>query len=198
LTPSQLEDLNMLPGDAAVAAFLRCCGSTRWARLMAGKRPFGSVAQVADEADRVWASLRKEDWLEAFAAHPRIGERVTEAAAEAMPGGVTAGVSESTRWRPGAGREKTAIPGTRDWSLAEQAGVSSAGSDVRERLAAANREYEAHFGYIFIVCATGKSAEEMLALLERRMRHSPVDELAVAAEEQGKITRLRLEKLLVA
>jgi 2-oxo-4-hydroxy-4-carboxy-5-ureidoimidazoline decarboxylase len=189
----------MLPGDAAVAAFLRCCGSTRWARLMAGKRPFASLARVADAADRVCTSLRKEDWLEAFAAHPRIGERGTEAAApEAMPSGLTPGVSESTRWGPGAGREKTAIPGTGDWSLAEQAGVGSAGSDVRERLAAANREYEARFGYIFIVCATGKSAEEMLALLERRMTHSPVDELAVAAEEQGDTTGLRLEKVLVS
>jgi 2-oxo-4-hydroxy-4-carboxy-5-ureidoimidazoline decarboxylase len=193
----RLDALNTLPDDAAVAAFLRCCGSTRWARLMAGKRPFASLAQVAGEADRVWASLRKDDWLEAFAAHPRIGERRTEAVAGAMSG-LTPGVSESTRRDPGAGREKTTISGTADWSLAEQAGVSSAGSDVRDRLAAANREYEAHFGYIFIVCATGKSGEEMLALLERRMTHSPVDELAVAADEQGRITRLRLEKLLVA
>jgi 2-oxo-4-hydroxy-4-carboxy-5-ureidoimidazoline decarboxylase len=89
------------------------------------------------------------------------------------------------------------LAGTADWSLIEQAGVSSAGPDVRDRLAAANREYEARFGYIFIVCATGKSAEEMLALLERRMTHSPGDELAIAAEEQRKITRLRLGKLLV-
>jgi 2-oxo-4-hydroxy-4-carboxy-5-ureidoimidazoline decarboxylase len=194
----RLEALNTLPDAAAVAAFLRCCGSTRWARLMAGKRPFVSLAQVAGEADRVWASLRKDDWLEAFAAHPRIGERGREAAAGATPSGLTPGVSEITRRDPGAGREKTKISGTADWSVAEQAGVGSAGSDVRDRLAAANREYEAHFGYIFIVCATGKSGEEMLALLERRMTHSPVDELAVAADEQGKITRLRLEKLLVA
>jgi OHCU decarboxylase len=166
---------------------------------MAGKRPFASLSQVAGAADQVWTSLRKEDWLEAFAAHPRIGERGTEAAArEAMPSGLTPDVSEGTRRVPGAGREKTMISGTAEWSLAEQAGVSSAGSDVRDRFAAANREYEAHFGYIFIVCATGKSAGEMLALLERRMTHSPVDELAVAAEEQGKITRLRLEKLLAA
>jgi 2-oxo-4-hydroxy-4-carboxy-5-ureidoimidazoline decarboxylase len=168
----RLEDLNTLADDAVVDGFLRCCGSTRWARLMAGKRPFASFAQVADEAERVWASLRAEDWLEAFAAHPRIGDS-------------------------GTGIEMT-IAGTVDWSLAEQARVSSAGADVRERLAAANREYEARFGYIFIVCATGKSAGEMLALLERRLTHSPVDELAVAAEEQRKITRLRLEKLLVA
>jgi OHCU decarboxylase len=205
----RLEDLNTLPDDAAVAGFLRCCGSIRWARLLAGKRPFASVAQVADEAERVWPSLRAEDWLEAFAAHPRIGERGTEASAEAMPSGLTPGVSEIKRRRYGPGaseedsgedseEEKMTMAGTSDWSLSEQALVRSAGADVRDRLAAANREYEARFGYMFIVCAIGKSAEEMLALLERRVTHSPVDELAVAAEEQRKITRLRLEKLLVA
>jgi 2-oxo-4-hydroxy-4-carboxy-5-ureidoimidazoline decarboxylase len=163
----RLEDLNALPDDAAVACFLRCCGSMRWARLMAGKRPFPSIAQAVGQADRVWASLCAEDWLEAFAAHPRIGDSGTRAPADG-------------------------------WSLVEQAQVSAAGPGVRDRLADANREYEARFGYIFIVCATGKSAEEMLALLERRMTHAPGDELAVAAEEQGKITRLRLGKLLVA
>jgi 2-oxo-4-hydroxy-4-carboxy-5-ureidoimidazoline decarboxylase len=167
----RLEDLNALPDSAAIAGFLRCCGSIRWARLMAGKRPFASIAQMADEADQVWASLRVEDWLEAFAAHPRIGDSATQA---------------------------IGIAGGADWSLAEQARVSAGGSDVRDRLAAANREYEARFGYVFIVCATGKSAEEILALLERRMTHAPGDELAVAAQEQRAITRLRLGKLLVA
>jgi 2-oxo-4-hydroxy-4-carboxy-5-ureidoimidazoline decarboxylase len=167
----RLQDLNTLPDEAAVDDFLRCCGSTRWARLMTGKRPFASIAQAVNEADRVWASLRAEDWLEAFAAHPRIGDSGMDT--------------------------RMTLAGTADWSLIEQAGVSSAGPDVRDRLAAANREYEARFGYIFIVCATGKSAEEMLALLERRMTHSPGDELAIAAEEQRKITRLRLGKRLV-
>jgi 2-oxo-4-hydroxy-4-carboxy-5-ureidoimidazoline decarboxylase len=201
LTPGlRLEELNALPDDAAVACFLRCCGSMRWARLMAGKRPFPSIAQAVGQADRVWASLCVEDWLEAFAAHPRIGDSGTGAPAGDMPGALTRGASEGTRleWSPGAGEKKIAVTEMADWSLVEQAQVSSAGPDVRDRLAAANREYEARFGYIFIVCATGKSAEEMLALLERRMTHSPGDELAVAVEEQRKITRLRLGKLLVA
>jgi 2-oxo-4-hydroxy-4-carboxy-5-ureidoimidazoline decarboxylase len=175
--------LNALPDAAAVALLLRCCGSMRWARLMAGKRPFTSITQAAGEAHQVWASLRAEDWLEAFAAHPRIGDSVTGAGTRDMPGGLTRGDGESAllEWGPGA----------------EQSRVSSAGSDVRDRLAVANREYEARFGYIFIVCATGKSAEEMLATLERRMTNSPGDELAVAAVEQGEITRLRLGRLLV-
>jgi 2-oxo-4-hydroxy-4-carboxy-5-ureidoimidazoline decarboxylase len=150
---------------------------------MAGKRPFTYIGQGAGEADQVWASLRAEDWLEAFAAHPRIGDSVTGAGATDMPGGLTRGDGEGAflEWGPGA----------------EQSRVSSAGSDVRDRLAAANREYEARFGYIFIVCATGKSAEKMLAVLERRMTNAPGDELAVAAAEQGEITRLRLGRLLV-
>jgi OHCU decarboxylase len=200
----RLEDLNTLPDDAAVAHFLRCCGSIQWARLMAGKRPFASIAQAAGQADRVWASLRAEDWLEAFAAHPRIGDSGTGAPAR--------DASESTRleWgpdvpgtrnsatSPSAGEKKIAVAEANGWSLVEQAQVSAASPGVRDRLAAANREYEARFGYIFIVCATGKSAEEMLALLERRMTHAPGDELAVAAEEQRRITRLRLGKLLIA
>ena len=171
----------------------------RWARLMAGKRPFPSIAQVAGQAHRVWSSLRAEDWLEAFAAHRRIGDSGTGSPAKDTPGILTRDASESTRldWCPGAGGKEIAVAETADWSMAEQAQVSCAGPDVRDRLAAANREYEARFGYIFIVCATGKSAEEMLALLERRMTHAPGDELAVAAEEQRKITRLRLGKLLL-
>jgi 2-oxo-4-hydroxy-4-carboxy-5-ureidoimidazoline decarboxylase len=168
---------------------------------MAGKRPLPSIAQAVGEADRVWASLRAEDWLEAFAAHPRIGDSGTGAPAKGTSGGLTPGASESSRLEcvgSGARETQIAVAETADWSLMEQAQVSSAGPDVRNRLAAANREYEARFGYIFIVCATGKSAEEMLALLERRMTHSPGDELAVAAEEQGRIIRLRLGKLLVA
>ena len=124
---------------------------------MSAKRPFATEAEMVDAADRMWSSLAPPDWLEAFAAHPRIGE---------------------------------------DASSDEQGGMRSAGSGVRERLAQANREYEARFGYIFIVCATGKSAEEMLARLERRLFNAPDDELRIAGEEQGKITRLRLAKLV--
>jgi len=179
---------------------------------MAAKRPFASIAQAVGQADRVWASLRAEDWLEAFAAHPRIGDSATGTPARDLPASLTQGASTGMRLEPGpdvpgtrnrvtppaTGEKKIAVAETGGWSLAEQARVRSAGPGVRDRLAAANREYEARFGYIFIVCATGKSAEEMLALLERRMAHAPGDELAVAAEEQSRITRLRLGKLLVA
>jgi 2-oxo-4-hydroxy-4-carboxy-5-ureidoimidazoline decarboxylase len=173
-------DLNILPPDAAAAEFLRCCGSTNWARLMTAARPFASEADMADVADSIWTSLAPADWLEAFAAHPRIGEtrpaRNMDRAPAARPGGHGDSMS--------------------NWSAIEQSGVQSVDSGVRERLAQGNRQYEARFGYIFIVCATGKSADEMLELLERRLSNAPADELQIAAREQGKITRLRLGKLV--
>jgi 2-oxo-4-hydroxy-4-carboxy-5-ureidoimidazoline decarboxylase len=165
---NDLNALNALPEDSAVAALLRCCGSTRWARGMAATRPLPSLEAMSMTADRIWASLEPEDWLEAFRTHPRIGES----------GGAG-----------GAG-------GSRAWSADEQAGVRSMTDAVGERLATANREYEARFGYLFIVCATGKSAEEILAILERRLANGPGEELRIAAEEQRKIMRLRLAKLL--
>jgi 2-oxo-4-hydroxy-4-carboxy-5-ureidoimidazoline decarboxylase len=162
-----VNDLNALPEEEAVGELLRCCGSRRWARSMARERPFGSATALAEAADRIWQSLSPSDWREAFAAHPRIG-------------GPAGGMA-------------------RHWSAEEQAKVwDDAGGDagVRDRLAQANIEYEARFGYIFIVCATGKSGPEMLAILEGRLSN-PVDkELTIAAAEQAKITRLRLEKLL--
>ncbi|PYR28059.1 MAG: 2-oxo-4-hydroxy-4-carboxy-5-ureidoimidazoline decarboxylase [Acidobacteria bacterium] len=143
--------LNALSEDAAVAELLHCCGSTRWARRMAAARPLPSFEAMSMVADRIWASLEPQDWLEAFRTHPRIGE---------------------------------------------QGGARSMTDAVGERLAKANREYEARFGYLFIVCATGKGAEEMVAILERRLAHAPGEELRIAAEEQRKIMRLRLSKLL--
>jgi OHCU decarboxylase len=161
-----LADLNALDDDAAVGAFLRCCGSSRWARRMAEARPFADADAMAATADATWRALGQPDWLEAFAAHPQIGSN-------------------------GSGRSDASA-----WSDEEQAGVAAAAAQTRRRLAEANRDYQARFGYIFIVCATGKTADEMLALLEGRLRHDPVDELRLAAEEQRKITRLRLAKLL--
>ena len=166
-----LAALNALDPDAATRAFLGCCGSTRWASGMTVARPFASADAMADAADRIWASLDPNDWLEAFASHPRIG----------------AG---------GAGRAGAGGAGGASWASDEQAGVQSATSDLRHRLADGNRSYEARFGYIFIVCATGKSAGEMLAILELRLRNDPEVELTIAAEEQRRITRLRLAKLI--
>jgi 2-oxo-4-hydroxy-4-carboxy-5-ureidoimidazoline decarboxylase len=156
-----LAGLNALSEEAAIAGLLRCCASTRWARMMTAARPFASVERMTATADAIWASLSAADWLEAFRHHPRIGE------------------SDGGRW-----------------SSEEQAEASSASLSVRERLAAANRDYEARFGYIFIVCAAGRRADEILTRLEDRLTNAADAELLVAAEEQRRITRLRLAKLL--
>jgi len=129
---------------------------------MAAARPFSTVEQLADTADAIWRQLEPSGWLEAFAAHPRIGASV-------------AGES---------------------WAGEEQRGAATASSALRERLAERNRDYEARFGYIFIVCATGKTAGDMLQILERRLTHDPAEELRIAAEEQRQITRLRLGRLV--
>jgi 2-oxo-4-hydroxy-4-carboxy-5-ureidoimidazoline decarboxylase len=142
---------------------------------MAAARPFATFAALDAAADAIWRSLDRADWLDAFAAHPKIGD---EGAGRAGRAGR-------------AGSEDTTA-----WSAAEQAGVAGAEARTKQRLAEANRDYQARFGYIFIVCATGKAADEMLSLLEARLRHDADDELLIAAEEQRKITRLRLRKLL--
>ena len=162
----RLRDFNALDDDAAAEALLRCCGSSRWARGMAAARPFAGVEALETRADAIWWTLEPDDWREAFAAHPKIGAA-----------------------NPGAA-------GPRDWAAPDQSGIAVAAHDTLRRLAAANRDYEARFGYIFIVCATGKTAAEMLGLLEVRVRHDAGEELRIAAEEQRKITRLRLSKLL--
>ena len=162
----RLGDLNSLDDETAMRAFLRCCGSSRWARQMTAARPFAGAEAVAGAANAVWSGLDRADWLEAFAAHPKIGET-----------------------RPGGS-------GVADWSQEEQAGVAGAAAQSLRRLTEANRDYAARFGYIFIVCATGRTAGEMLTLLEDRLRHDAGEELPVAAEEQRKITQLRLGKLL--
>ncbi|PWT86545.1 MAG: OHCU decarboxylase [Blastocatellia bacterium] len=161
-----LAEFNALDLQSAVDHLRCCCGSERWARDLARRRPFDSVAAIAERADAIWGRLGAEDWLEAFAAHPRIGESAAGRSA-----------AESARW-----------------SSEEQADVQVAAKSVLARLAKANRDYEERFGFIFIVCATGKRAEEMLAIVEGRLARSRDEELKTAAEEQRKITRLRLEK----
>ncbi len=161
--------LNALPADDARAAFLRCCGSSRWADAMTARRPFASPADLLQAADDAWGGLDRADYLEAFAAHPRIGD------------------VDSLR--------RKFFASTTAWASTEQAGTATAPEDVLRGLAAGNREYEERFGYIFIICATGKSAAEMLATLRSRLVNEPETELRIAAGEQAKITRLRLEKL---
>jgi OHCU decarboxylase len=166
-----LDRLNSLPHDDAMRELLTCCGSREWARRMAAARPFANEASLLERADEVWWSLEERYWLEAFRSHPRIGEKKAEA-------GQTS-------------REQA-------WSAGEQAGVSSAAAEMQRALAEGNREYDERFGFIYIVCATGKTADEMLALLRQRLGNDPAAELRVAAGEQSKITRIRLEKLLAS
>jgi 2-oxo-4-hydroxy-4-carboxy-5-ureidoimidazoline decarboxylase len=164
-----LKSLDALHPEQATAAFLRCCGSRRWAEAMERGRPYADGTAVLAAAERSFALLTREDWLEAFSHHPRIGDRGSLAAR---------------------------FPATAGWSASEQGGVRDVGEDVLDALLRGNREYEARFGHIFIVCATGKSAPEMLALLRERLPNAPAAELEIAAAEQRKITAIRLEKLL--
>ena len=166
-----LERLNSLQREEAEAEFLKCCGSTLWARRMAEERPFHDLQQLLAQADAEWWALDPEDWLEAFSRHPKIGEQ------------------KSARTQAAAAQQ---------WSEQEQAGTKSADEETKHQLAAANREYESKFGHIYIVCATGKTADEMLSLCRERLSNEPDEELRVAAEEQRRITHLRLRKLLEA
>lgn len=155
--------------DRASELLADCCGSTRWVSTMVARRPFGSLERVLAAADEIWRSLTPDDWREAFAHHPRIGDR------------------------PAVARQSEQSAA---WAAGEQAAVGDAAADTRVALAAVNRAYEQRYGYIYIVCATGKPADELLAIATERLRNDPDTELFVAAEEQRKITRLRLEKLL--
>ena len=156
-----LGELNHLtPGDAQ-KTLLQCCGSRRWVQLMTARRPFATIDDLFNAADQAARELTEQDWLEAFAAHPRIGERSASA-----------------------------------WSQQEQAAALDAEQSVQQKLARGNREYEAKFGFIFIVFATGKTPQEILAILEQRMTNDRATEIANAANEQRHITRNRLRKLL--
>jgi 2-oxo-4-hydroxy-4-carboxy-5-ureidoimidazoline decarboxylase len=155
-----LEELNWLDEAELSEALRGCCGSSAWVTGMMELFPVGSATGLYAAASLVWRDCTEEDWLEAFRAHPKIGERVTGIAA------------------------------------AEQAGTSGAEVEVLEELSEGNKLYFGKFGYIFIVCATGKSAVEMLGLLRERLGKTPEEEIVVAVGEQEKITRIRLEKLL--
>jgi OHCU decarboxylase len=166
-----IERLNNLTHDEAEAELLKCCGATAWACGMSARRPFGGAGDVERAAQEAWGGLDEEDWLEAFSRHPKIGESKS--------------ATEQTH------KEQS-------WSEQEQSGVSAADEAARAELAELNREYEAKFGYIFIICATGKSPAQVLAALKSRMANDAETELKVASAEQRRITQLRLEKLLEA
>jgi len=163
--------LDALNGDPETARqnLKQCCGSQRWVIEMMLERPFRDLEHVYQAASKIWQRLGHQDWLEAFSHHPRIGQVVAKGAA--------------------SDRE-------RSWAEQEQAGTAQADASVRSALAQGNREYEAKFGFLYLVCATGKSGAEMLELQRLRLRNSPEIELAIAAGEQEMITRIRLEKLL--
>jgi len=159
--------LNQSAEEEARQGLLRCCGSQRWAEGMLQSRPFADDASVFEVAEAVWKDLSEEDWLEAFSHHPRIGERKLSTRAPAE---------------------------TRQWASQEQAGAARASAQTQEDLEEGNRIYEERFGHVFLICATGLSAPAMLASLRQRLGNDPETELGIAAGEQAKITRLRLQK----
>jgi 2-oxo-4-hydroxy-4-carboxy-5-ureidoimidazoline decarboxylase len=160
---------NGLSTDQAASEILPCCGSSAWAKGMACRRPIMDAASLLDAADEIWRGLAESDWMEAYRSHPRIGE--SKAGAPAPPRAAS-------------------------WSADEQRSVTSADDAVKMALAEANRKYEARFGRIFIVCASGKSPAEILQILTRRLQNSEEAEMREAAEQQRQITRIRLKKWL--
>lgn len=154
--------LNGLSESDLAAVLHRCCGSGRWVEQLRKRAPFDDPDAVHAAADQIWWALEREDWFEAFAAHPRIG---------------ASGVEDR-------------------WARAEQSGSQDASADVLVGLARGNVAYEERYGFIFIICASGLGAEEMLGALEARLENSPEEELRTAAAEQAKITRLLLDRLV--
>lgn len=164
-----LEVWNEADDAAALDAMIACCGSRRWASTMVALRPIGSIAELSEAADRVWGTMTQDDWMEAFACHPRIGDRkIADATAKAQA-----------------------------WSQQEQSSAARAAPAVLEELAQGNAQYESRFGFTYIVCATGKSAEELLATLKRRLANDRTTELQEAAEQQRQIIQIRLGKWLI-
>ncbi|MEP1093763.1 MAG: 2-oxo-4-hydroxy-4-carboxy-5-ureidoimidazoline decarboxylase [Cyclobacteriaceae bacterium] len=164
-----LNELNHLSYDEAVSELTKCCGSTNWVAEMIRSGPYESEESLLKNAEKIWFYCFEDDWLEAFEHHPKIGD--------------TASLQEK-------------FSTTKDWAGDEQQGVQVASQKVLEKLVQLNKAYEKKFGFIFIVCATGKSAEEMLALLEGRIENDYEHELPIAMGEQNQITLLRLKKLL--
>jgi OHCU decarboxylase len=164
-----LEAWNKADDAIALDAMIACCGAKNWALAMVDLRPIDSIVELSEAADRVWSTMELADWMEAFACHPRIGER----------------------------KAAHATAKSNAWSQQEQASAANATSKVMEELAEGNARYEARFGFNYIVCATGKSADEMLAILKRRLANDRETELREAAEQQRQIMQIRLGKWLI-
>jgi len=154
---------------AALEAMLACCAVRRWGQTMVALRPFSSIETLSLTADEVWSTMEESDWLEAFAAHPPIGQR--KAASASAPAAT--------------------------WSEQEQSSAVNAAQQVIAELAEGNAQYERRFGFTYIVCATGKSGEELLAVLQRRLGNDRDRELQEAVEQQRQIMQIRLGKWLV-
>ncbi len=169
MTRVTVTQLDEMPADEAGSLLKECCGSTRWVAMMLARRPFRFRDSVFFSADLFWKSLTLRDCMEAFAHHPRIGEK-------------TGAKSQG---------EKGAA-----WSEREQSGMDVVEAELRKEIVEINREYEDRFGYIYIVSAQGKTAAELLTIAKDRLRNSPEKEIRVGCEEQQKIMQLRLEKLL--
>ena len=164
-----LDDLNHLSEEDAEHAFMQCCTSSSWVKKMIESRPYANRAALNAAADANWQGLAEADYLEAFEGHPKIGD---------------------------VNSLRAKYANTKKLASGEQSAVKQADESVLQALKTGNDDYLDKFGFIFIVCATGKSAEQMLALLEARLPNDRATELANAAEEQRKIFHIRLEKLL--
>ncbi len=158
---------NSLSQEDAAREILPCCGSETWAAHMASKRPIHDEVSLIETSDAIWQGLRESGWLEAFRSHPRIGE---------------------------SGAETNATVQSSAWSEQEQRQADSTDEAMKVALKWGNREYEQKFGRIFIVCATGKSATEILEILRRRLHNDEAIELQQTAEEQRQIMHIRLRK----
>jgi len=163
-----LETLNQWPTKTFEAELLKCCGSKAWVLALEKARPFSGEAQLFEAASRIWKKLTPKDWKEAFSHHPKIGD------------------VESLRKK---------FSSTSTWASQEQSGVASADESILRGLAQGNERYEKKFGFVFLICATGKSASEMLEALNKRIDRTAEEELNQAVEEQNQIMRIRLKKL---
>ena len=164
-----IQSLNHLPIDQANHLFMQCCTSEQWIEKMVSSRPFTDTNSLRETADHIWHHLIEKDYLQAFEGHPKIGD---------------------------VGSLKAKYANTKELASGEQSGANCATDDIIAELADSNSAYEEKYGFIFIVCATGKSAKEMLALLQDRLKNNRQKELEIASKEQRKIFHLRLEKLL--
>ncbi len=164
-----LEDLNHLPAAEASHTFMQCCTSSTWVNKMVAARPFSSALAIKKAADDAWQGLAEQDYLEAFEGHPKIGD---------------------------VNSLRAKYANTKELAGNEQGLVKEANDEVLKVLSQGNADYETKFGFIFIVCATGKSAKQMSDLLQARLPNNKAQELINAAEEQRKIFQLRIDKAL--